>query len=214
MLCSACGVLNGVSAQAQILQNSTLEVQIKTTELVSIPCTRFVDPHRAERTRKDRITGEVVRLDQICLAVISHSICDIATALNQFNINGIAQHYFIARDGAIAHFVDEADRAWHAGVAFSSLLHERNPDSTKNGTNDVNSHSIGISLEGNGHVEAFTEQQYNTLVHLLKDLMMRTDIQTEGVVSLADVAMPPGRHVAPGVFVDWDGVRAALNDVV
>ena len=125
----------------------------------------------------------------------------------------------VAKDGSIIQLVDEADRAWHAGVAFSAVLHELHPKGTKlksEGTtdewNDVNSHSIGISMEGNGTVEGFTEQQYSILVHLLQHLMSHTAIEPRGVVSLADVARPVGRHVAPGGLFDWHRVRSALED--
>jgi len=69
-------------------------------------------------------------------------------------------------------------------------------------------------VEGNGNVDVFAEQQYSTLVHLLKDLMTRTAILPNMAVSLSDVVMPPGRHVAPGAFFDWVRVRAALDNVV
>merc|ERR1711907_499780 len=98
------------------------------------------------------------------LAVISHTISTVQSVLAQFQQNGIGPHYIITRQGTLIQLVDEHDRAWHAGLAFSGLI----GGETKDGTNDVNSHSIGISLEGNGCEMAFMDIQYTVLSWLLK----------------------------------------------
>ena len=49
------------------------------------------------------------------------------------------EHYLISETGSIYKLVDEANRAWHAGVSFWQ------------GETDINSLSIGIELVNPGH---------------------------------------------------------------
>jgi N-acetylmuramoyl-L-alanine amidase len=51
----------------------------------------------------------------------------------------VSAHYLVVRDGTLAQLVDERARAWHAGES-------------KWGSNfDLNSASIGIELDNDGH---------------------------------------------------------------
>ena len=51
----------------------------------------------------------------------------------------VSAHYLIEEDGQLFRLVDEARRAWHAGVAFWK------------GERDINARSIGIELVNPGH---------------------------------------------------------------
>ena len=100
----------------------------------------------------------------------------------------VSAHYLIARDGEVFAVVDEADRAWHAGV------------SAWQGINDINSASIGIELDhpghdANGHMDAYPPAQMAALVDLSKAIIARHNIAPDRVLGHSDVA--PGRKIDP-----------------
>src|SRR5690606_15496769 len=66
----------------------------------------------------------------------------------------VSAHYMIDEDGTVYRLVEEARRAWHAGISAWA------------GASDVNSRSIGIELVNPGHeygYRAFPEPQMAAL---------------------------------------------------
>jgi N-acetylmuramoyl-L-alanine amidase len=100
----------------------------------------------------------------------------------------VSAHYLIGRDGRIVQLVDERQRAWHAGLAWWD------------GLSDVNSASIGIELDNDGH-EPFAEPQIQALLRLLADLRERYRIPVANFIGHSDVA--PGRKVDPSAWFPW-----------
>lgn len=115
---------------------------------------------------------------------------DAATAIRTLTSpeREVSAHYLVGRDGRIVQLVDETRRAWHAGAAYWA------------GNRDVNSASIGIELDNNGH-EPFPAAQVDALLALLADLQARYDIPPENIVGHSDVAL--GRKVDPGPLFPW-----------
>ena len=112
--------------------------------------------------------------------------------------NRVSAHYVIDEDGATLSMVDEAARAWHAGVA------------SWRGEADVNGRSIGIELVNPGHefgYRDFPEAQMAALEELASDILDRHPIPARNVVGHSDVA--PGRKTDPGERFDWAGLAAA-----
>ena len=111
----------------------------------------------------------------------------------------VSAHYLIRRDGQVFQLVDEADRAWHAGVSFWS------------GEADMNSASIGIELDHDGHengtMTAFPKVQIQALIALLEDIVVRHDIDPRHILGHSDIA--PGRKIDPGEAFDWAALAAA-----
>lgn len=104
----------------------------------------------------------------------------------------VSAHYCITRKGQIVQMVEEEKRAWHAGRSYWR------------GRTDVNSASIGIELDNPGHswgYEDFPEEQMQSLVILLNDIVKRHDIPRANVVGHSDVA--PQRKDDPGEKFDW-----------
>jgi N-acetylmuramoyl-L-alanine amidase len=104
----------------------------------------------------------------------------------------VSAHYLIDEDGTLYALVDEARRAWHAGVA------------SWHGETDINGCSIGIELVNPGHefgYRAFPDVQMKTLEQLCADVMARHDISAARVLGHADVA--PARKQDPGELFDW-----------
>lgn len=98
----------------------------------------------------------------------------------------VSSHYLIDRDGTIFQFVEEEEKAWHAGVSFWG---------NRTGIND---YSIGIELDNNGE-EDFSHELMESLVELCHDIRSRHDIKH--ILAHGDVA--PGRKVDPSHLFDW-----------
>jgi N-acetylmuramoyl-L-alanine amidase len=106
--------------------------------------------------------------------------------------SGVSCHYLVNEQGAITQMVDEAARAWHAGV------------SSWHGQEDVNSMSIGIEIQNPGHgpnYRDFPLQQMQAVAELCADITARHTIAPRHVLAHSDVA--PGRKVDPGEKFDW-----------
>ena len=100
----------------------------------------------------------------------------------------VSAHYLVGRDGTVYQLVDERYRAWHAGA------------SRWGADSDINSASIGIELDNDGH-EPYPDVQVQALLALLADLEARHDIPRENFLGHGDVA--PGRKVDPGALFPW-----------
>ena len=100
----------------------------------------------------------------------------------------VSAHYLIGRDGTIVQLVEEASRAWHAGLSWW------------NGQTDINSASIGIELDNTGS-EPFPDAQIDALLKLLAGIKLRHHIPTANFIGHADVA--PTRKDDPSVFFPW-----------
>jgi N-acetylmuramoyl-L-alanine amidase len=112
----------------------------------------------------------------------------------------VSAHYLIHRDGQIVQLVEESRRAWHAGVA------------SWRGESDMNSASIGIELDHQGHdaqgqMAAFPKAQRKALYALLKDIITRNNLDPRHVIGHSDIA--PGRKVDPGEAFDWAELHEA-----
>jgi N-acetylmuramoyl-L-alanine amidase len=100
----------------------------------------------------------------------------------------VSAHYLIERTGRVHALVDEARRAWHAGVG------------SWGGHSDVNSRSIGIELDNDGQ-SPFVAPMMLALETLLAEILARWHIPPKGVIGHSDTA--PGRKIDPGPRFDW-----------
>ena len=110
----------------------------------------------------------------------------------------VSAHYLIDEDGTVVALVDEARRAWHAGVACWR------------GARDVNARSIGVELVNPGHefgYRPFPKAQMEALERLAKGILARHPIPARNVVGHSDVA--PTRKQDPGELFDWRRLAAA-----
>ena len=104
----------------------------------------------------------------------------------------VSAHYMIDEDGQVYQLVGEEKRAWHAGV------------SSWRGNSNINDRSIGIELANPGHefgYRAFPAVQFNMLVKLAKEILVRNSIPTRNTVGHSDIA--PARKQDPGELFDW-----------
>jgi N-acetylmuramoyl-L-alanine amidase len=109
--------------------------------------------------------------------------------LRSANAGGrVSAHYLIGRDGHVYQLVRESQRAWHAGGGRWGTI------------DDLNSVSIGIELDNDGH-SGFPDAQIASLIVLLDDVCKRQDILREEVIAHADLA--PARKTDPGALFPW-----------
>ena len=109
----------------------------------------------------------------------------------------VSAHCMIDRLGQAVQFVPFHQRAWHAGR------------SSFDGVPECNDYSIGIELEGTDH-QAYSANQYQTLVRLTRDLMRNFPAITQDrIVGHSDIA--PGRKTDPGPAFNWALYRQLLN---
>ncbi|MGH6972006.1 MAG: N-acetylmuramoyl-L-alanine amidase, partial [Caulobacteraceae bacterium] len=91
----------------------------------------------------------------------------------------VSAHYLVEEDGRVFALVDEARRAWHAGVSFWK------------GAADINARSVGIEMVNPGHefgYRPFPEPQIGAVVALLADIRSRWTIADALILGHSDVA--------------------------
>jgi tetratricopeptide (TPR) repeat protein len=107
----------------------------------------------------------------------------------------ISSHYAIGKDGTIAQFVRDEDRAWHAGT------------SEWKGISGLNDWSIGIDLVNlNDGIDPYPEAQHQAAVQLVSYLCARYNIQPDDIVANYDVSVPADRKTDPRGY-DMDRLR-------
>jgi N-acetylmuramoyl-L-alanine amidase len=110
----------------------------------------------------------------------------------------VSAHYLIEEDGTVWQLVDEARRAWHAGLGFWA------------GAIDINARSIGIELQNPGHefgYRKFPEAQMQALIGLAQGILQRHPIPASRVLGHSDTA--PTRKADPGELFDWQRLARA-----
>ena len=104
----------------------------------------------------------------------------------------VSAHYVVDTDGHILQLVDEAQRAWHAGVSFWE------------GKTDLNSTSIGIEIVNPGHefgYVPFPDAQIKSVIELCHGILSRHAILPRHVLAHSDIA--PTRKMDPGELFPW-----------
>ena len=119
---------------------------------------------------------------------------DVEGAIAQLCTPGteVSAHYIVLEDGRIVQCVQEAKRAWHAGVSSWA------------GENDINSCSIGVEIVNRGHDWGYPDfplRQTAAVIALCRGIMLRRNIPGHRVLAHSDVA--PGRKKDPGEKFPW-----------
>lgn len=110
----------------------------------------------------------------------------------------VSAHYMVEEDGRIFYLVDEAKRAWHAGVSEWA------------GETDINSISIGIEIVNGGHefgLPDYPKAQIDAVTSLTKEIMARHSVPPHRVVGHSDIA--PDRKQDPGEKFPWQQLAEA-----
>ena len=139
----------------------------------------------------DRTEG--TPLDWVILHYTDVPTVEEALALLTSPQSQVSAHYLVDEDGEVYALVDEAYRAWHAGVGYWR------------GKTDLNSHTIGIEIQNPGHshgYRAFPEAQLKSVLNLCKDIQRRHALGCDCVWGHSDIA--PARKQDPGHLFPWE----------
>lgn len=104
----------------------------------------------------------------------------------------VSAHYVVEEDGRVFRLVAEDKRAWHAGP------------SVWQGTNDLNSRSIGIEIVNGGHdfgLPPYPDRQIEAVIGLCRDIVERWRIPASRIVGHSDIAAD--RKEDPGELFPW-----------
>ncbi len=146
-------------------------------------------PNHNERLSPE---GEVIKPDMVMMHYTGMETGEAALQRLCDPDAGVSAHYLVMEDGQIYQLVDEAKRAWHAGVSYWQ------------GITDNNARSIGIEIVNPGHEFGYCEfpkEQIDAVIDLTKGIMMRHKIHSNCVVGHSDVA--PDRKQDPGELFPW-----------
>jgi len=124
-----------------------------------------------------------------------HSAQESLDTLRTKNSGGpVSSHYLVGSDGHIYQLVSDQLRAWHGGGGHWGTI------------TDINSASIGIELDNDGH-SPFAQAQIDSLLRLLTDLTTRLHIPRTQIIGHQDFA--PTRKDDPGPLFPWPQLAAA-----
>ena len=110
----------------------------------------------------------------------------------------VSAHYCVDEAGAVFAMVDEAQRAWHAGLSYWA------------GQSRLNDVSIGIEIINTGHahgLKPFPEAQVAAVTALSEAIMQRHAIPPARVLAHSDIA--PDRKIDPGELFPWEHLAKA-----
>src|SRR4051794_33758008 len=146
----------------------------------TVPSVNFGD--RAKRRKPDMIVLHYTGMPDVEGALAR--LCTAGT--------DVSAHYVVLEDGRVVQCVQEAKRAWHAGVASWA------------GKEDINSCSIGIEIVNPGHDWGYPDfplRQIAAVIALCRGIMLRRNIVAHRVLAHSDVA--PARKQDPGEKFPW-----------
>jgi len=109
----------------------------------------------------------------------------------------VSAHYMVWEDGRVSQLVDEAKRAWHAGIG------------SWQGDTDLNSCSVGIEIVNGGHnvpladgrLPPYPEAQIEAVIALSRTIVRQHNVAPSRIVGHSDIA--PARKEDPGEHFPW-----------
>lgn len=128
-----------------------------------------------------------VKIDAIVLHCSNQDTEEMIKTLEDLNLSS---HYIIGYNGEITKLVEESEKAWHAGISYW------------NGNENLNFNSIGIELSNQTLGQTpYNEPQIEKLIHFLKKLIRKYNIEPQNIVGHSDIA--PTRKPDPGLAFPW-----------
>ena len=128
---------------------------------------------------------------------IGGDVHSLEQVIQEYKMYRVTAHYLIARDGVIYRTASDNAIAYHAGISKMPV-----PDNRIN----VNDFSIGIEII-NTKTESPTEDQYQSLIQLVKYLQEEYNIPSANILGHKDIA--PERKTDPWNF-DWEYFQSLI----
>lgn len=130
---------------------------------------------------------------------------NVAAYLGKADNTYVSAHLQIGRFGEVCQIIDP--RKYVAFQAGTSEWWDELEKKVKKGCNDF---SIGIELLGDGNIEAYTQEQIDKLIEVIKAL--QAVIPSLGKDRIAGHQhVSPGRKVDPGVHFPWAELERRLG---
>jgi N-acetylmuramoyl-L-alanine amidase len=154
----------------------------------------------------DRSINAIGQDSRVRFIVLHYTAAGDASSLLTLSRGDVSAHYLVTDTHPVRVYqlVPEERNAWHAG------------DSSWYGHTSVNNASIGIeivnqgdtrSLDGTLRWEAYSEDQIQAVMLLVRGIAARHGVLPENIVGHSDVA--PQRKVDPGPYFPWKRLAAA-----
>ena len=126
--------------------------------------------------------------------------------------SGVSAHYLIRKDGYILQMVKDEDRAWHAGITWSSTPKERCAAIIQRywRKNSPNDYTIGIEVESSG--EQFTQAQYTALSDLTRELCSKYKIPVTREFLIGHYEVNPINKAGDPTELSWDRLINLVNN--
>lgn len=142
-------------------------------------------------------------VDMLVLHYTGMASGDAALARMRDPAAKVSAHYLVRETGDVVQLVDEARRAWHAGVG------------SWQGDTDLNSCSVGIEIVNGGHdfpapdgsLPPYPDPQVEAVIALSRGIIERHDIPASRIVGHSDIA--PSRKIDPGEHFPWPRLAEA-----
>jgi len=155
---------------------------------MNIDKTSFISPNYQDRS--DKIDTIVIHSTHISKYDSLERLCS--------KESGVSCHYLLDLEGKIYQLVPEEKIAWHAGLSSWS------------GRESLNQYSIGIEIvdtdNSGNRLKNFTNQQMDSVISLLKNIIYRYSINPHNIVAHSDIA--PDRKDDPGENFPWSQLFA------
>ncbi|MBI3523515.1 MAG: N-acetylmuramoyl-L-alanine amidase [Betaproteobacteria bacterium] len=146
----------------------------------------------------DRSISAKSQDSRVKFLIVHYTQGNFVNALKTLSQGDVSSHYLVDdSSGKIYGLVDEARRAYHAGV------------SSWKGQNQLNYSSVGIEIVNSGPAKTpegivwqeYPAQQITNLIWLMKQIVARHEIKPENILGHSDIA--PQRKIDPGPSFPW-----------
>lgn len=128
---------------------------------------------------------------------VAGTVREMDAQAQRAGLHGLGYHFVIGNGAGLSDGVVQASNRWNQQLAGAHVATPPNASLDECARiDDLNRHSIGICLVGNGDRSEFTEAQIRSMIDLVRALQVRLDIPSIRVVlhsDLADVSSP-GRY--------------------
>ena len=136
------------------------------------------------------------RSTPISMIIFHCSAQSTSEMINTLKTLKLSTHYIIGPRGGITQCVPDNKRAWHAGKSFW------------NGTENLNSHSIGIEIcSPSLGQKKYNPSQIESLIKLCQHLIKKYNIPLYNIIGHSDIA--PTRKPDPGISFPWKQLAAS-----
>lgn len=213
IICTSCDKATTSKADSSYKEDTSFADSPAVNELSS---TNMLLPENLSEVRNEKITHIVIHFMSNVIEDTKNPY-GVSDMIKIYNDYGISSHYLIDRNGALIKCVQENRTAYHAGKGTLNNLPEYE--------NKLNRYSIGIEIMAIGSQRdmeqyltndeyaeidkkliGFTDEQYNSLEKLLRNICDRYDTLTYDRQHIIGHSEYNPAKSDPGELFDWSKI--------